>query len=115
MRHIPTLAMLTSPIATVRMRADQVRERLYVGGLPCDVVETEASVGGGAFPTARIRSFAVALSGQADEIERQLRVGTHAVIGRIGNGRLMLDLRSVPEASDDQLVRAVMASLSSPA
>jgi hypothetical protein len=37
------------------------------------------------------------------------------VIGRIGNGRLMLDLRSVPEAYDDQLVRAVTASLSSPA
>ena len=111
-RSIPTLAMLTSPVPTVRLRAEQVRERLYVGGLPCDVVETEASVGGGAFPTARIPSFAVALSGQADEIERRLRVGTHAVIGRIGNGRLMLDLRSVPEAYDDQLVRAVRASLS---
>ena len=86
-----------------------------IGGLSCDVVETEASVGGGAFPTARIPSFAVALSGQADEIERRLRVGTHAVIGRIGNGRLMLDLRSVPEAYDDQLVRAVTASLSTPA
>jgi L-seryl-tRNA(Ser) seleniumtransferase len=115
MRDIPTLAMLTAPIPTVRTRAEQVRERLCVGGLSCDVVETEASVGGGAFPTARIPSFAVALSGQADEIERRLRVGTHAVIGRIGNGRLMLDLRSVPEAYDDQLVRAVTASLSSPA
>ena len=111
-RHIPTLAMLTAPIGTVRIRGEQVRERLYAAGLACDVVETEASVGGGAFPTARIPSCAVAFSGPADEIERRLRLGAHAVIGRIGHGRLMLDLRSVPEAYDDQLVRAVMASLS---
>ena len=110
-REIPTLAMLTAPIATVRTRAEQVRERLCAVGVACDVVETEASVGGGAFPTARIPSFAVALADQADNVERRLRMGAHAVIGRIAHGRLLLDVRSVPEAYDDQLVRAVTASL----
>jgi len=110
-REIPTLSMLTVPVAHVRTRAEQVRERLHAAGIACDVAETEASVGGGAFPTARIPSFAVAFSGQADAIERRLRLGTHAVIGRIGQGRVLLDLRSVPEAYDDQLVRAVTAAL----
>jgi L-seryl-tRNA(Ser) seleniumtransferase len=111
-REIPTLAMLTSPAANVRMRAEQVAARLRGHGIPCDVVETEAGVGGGAFPTARIPSHAVAFSGDADDIERRLRLGAHPIVGRIANGRLMLDMRSVPDAHDEQLVRAVMASLS---
>jgi L-seryl-tRNA(Ser) seleniumtransferase len=110
-REVPTLAMLTTPVAVVQTRAEQVREQLRAGGLACDTVETEASVGGGAFPTARIPSFAVAFSGHADEVERRLRLGSHAVIGRISHGKLLLDLRSVPEAHDDRLVRAVRASL----
>ena len=110
-REIPTLAMLTASIASVRTRAEQVRERMLATGLKCDVVETEASVGGGAFPTARIPSFAVAFPGQADDVERRLRMGAHAIIGRIGQGRVLLDLRSVPEAYDDQLVRAACAAL----
>ena len=111
-REIPTLTMLTSPAASVRMRAEQAAARLRGNGIPCDVVETDAGVGGGAFPTAHIPSHAVAFSGNADELERRLRLGAHPIVGRIANGRLMLDMRSVPDAHDEQLVRAVMASLS---
>jgi len=32
------------------------------------------------------------------------------VIGRIANGRFLVDIRSVPEALDDQLVRAFAGS-----
>ena len=51
-REIPALAMLTSPAASIQMRAEQAAARLRSNGIKCDVVETEASVGGGAFPTA---------------------------------------------------------------
>jgi L-seryl-tRNA(Ser) seleniumtransferase len=111
-REIPTLAMLTAPSTTIKARAEQVRARLQAAGLTCDVVETEASVGGGAFPTARIASHAVAIDGQVDDIERRLRTAPNAIIGRIAHGRVLLDLRSVPAAHDDQLVRAAMAALS---
>jgi L-seryl-tRNA(Ser) seleniumtransferase len=110
-REIPTLAMLTTPAANVRLRAEQVAARLRGNGVLCDVVETDASVGGGAFPTAHIPSFAVALAGNADDQERKLRLGAHAIIGRIMNGRVLIDLRSVPDTHDEQLVRAVIASL----
>jgi len=111
MREIPTLAMLTAPAAIVRLRAEQVAARLRGNGVACDVVETEASVGGGAFPTARIASHAVALTGNADDLERRLRLGAHPVIGRIANGRILLDMRSVPDGHDEPLARAILASL----
>ena len=110
-REVPALAMLTAPAANVQLRAEQAAARLRGNGVSCDVVETEASVGGGAFPTARILSYAVALQGSAATIEQRLRSGVQPVIGRIANGRVLLDMRSVPTAHDEQLVRAVITSL----
>jgi L-seryl-tRNA(Ser) seleniumtransferase len=110
-REVPALAMLTAPAANVQLRAEQAASRLRGNGVGCDVVETEASVGGGAFPTARILSYAVALQGSAGTIEQRLRSGVQPVIGRIANGRVLLDMRSVPTAHDEQLVRAVITSL----
>ncbi|MDF2771493.1 MAG: L-seryl-tRNA(Sec) selenium transferase [Geminicoccaceae bacterium] len=110
-REIPTLAMLTAPLEAVAARADAVSAELRLSRIPCEVIETEASVGGGAFPTARIPSRAVALDGDAEEIERRLRHGTPPVIGRIGQGRVLLDVRSVPAAQDAALVRSVRAAL----
>jgi L-seryl-tRNA(Ser) seleniumtransferase len=110
-REIPTLAMLTTPVASVRARVEQAVARLRGLRVACEAVDTEASVGGGAFPTARIPSQAIALSGVADEQERRLRLGAQPIVGRIANGRVLLDLRSVPEAHDDDLVHAAAVSL----
>ena len=110
-REIPTLAMLTAPSDAVRARADAARDRLRTAEVRCDVIETEAGVGGGAFPTARIPSFAIALDGDAVALERRLRLGDHPVIGRIAQGRLILDLRSIPASQDDAFTRAVSAAL----
>ena len=110
-REVPALAMLTAPAANVQLRAEQAAARLRGNGVSCDVVETEASVGGGAFPTARILSYAVALQGSPAAIEERLRRGDHPVVGRIANGRVLLDMRSVPAGHDEELVRAVITSL----
>ena len=110
-REVPALAMLTAPAAAVRERASRVATRLAERGVAADVVESEASVGGGAFPTARIPSAALAIAGDAVTLERRLRGATHAVIGRIAADRLLLDLRSVPAAHDEAFVAALLEVL----
>jgi L-seryl-tRNA(Ser) seleniumtransferase len=70
-------------------------------------------VGGGAFPTARLASAALALAGPAVALERALRAAPLPVIGRIADDRLLLDLRSVPARDDARLVDAVAGALSS--
>ncbi len=105
-RTIPTLAMLTTPLAAVRARVEALRARLGVGG----VVASEGAVGGGAFPTARIASAALSLP-DAESTERRLRLGLPGVIGRIADGRCLLDLRSVPEADDDGFATSVARAL----
>jgi len=104
--------MLTTPEERVRERASALCSRLAAGGHRATVVSSTANVGGGSFPTTRIPSAAVALDGNAETLEARLRGAARPVIGRIEDGRLLLDLRSVPESGDDALVNAVLTALS---
>jgi L-seryl-tRNA(Ser) seleniumtransferase len=110
-REVPALAMLTAPPAEVRGRAERLRERLAAAGAAAGVEASDATVGGGAFPSARIPSAAVVLAGDAAELERRLRLAPTAVIARIADGRVWLDLRSVPAAHDAAFGDAVLAAL----
>ena len=107
LREIPVLAMLGAPVETLRQRARQLRGAL-TGDV--DIVESEASVGGGAFPTARIPSVALAFAG-GHELERRLRLGEPAVIGRVADEKLLIDLRTVAPGEDVVLAAAVSAAL----
>jgi len=80
-------------------------------GIECEVVDSEGAVGGGAFPTARLRSAAIAIAGNAVDIETRLRHSADAVIGRIVDGRVLLDPRSVPEDRDEAFAAAIVNAL----
>jgi len=107
MREVPVLAMLSAPLDELRARATHVATQ--VPG--ATVEESTASVGGGAFPNARIPSVAVTLRGDAQRIEERLRLGDPSVVGRIADGRLWLDVRTVPSADVPSLVAALGAAL----
>jgi L-seryl-tRNA(Ser) seleniumtransferase len=111
LKEIPVLAMLTAAPTEVESRAHAVARTLREGGVDAQVVATKASVGGGAFPTAEIPSSAVVLSGGAEAAEARLRRGEPPVIGRIADGKLLLDLRSVQPREDATLSRAVLKAL----
>ena len=106
-REIPTLAMIAADVADVRARARAIAQRLASRGVRCEVMDTESSVGGGSFPTARIASAAVALSGNAEQLDARLRAGEPPVVGRIVDGRVLLDVRTVPPAVDEELATKV--------
>jgi L-seryl-tRNA(Ser) seleniumtransferase len=112
--------MLTATAESIRARAEavvaSVRTHTIVpadaGAAPDLRVEaSEATVGGGAFPTARIPSWAVTLGGDANAIEARLRTGAVPVIARIEAGRVRLDLRSVDPTDDAALASLLRAAL----
>jgi L-seryl-tRNA(Ser) seleniumtransferase len=109
-REVPILRMLTTPVDEIRARSGALAARLGATGVRCTVVESEATVGGGAFPGARIPSAAVAFDDGA-ELESALRGAPVPVIGRIADGKLLLDLRSVPEIHDDLLASSIAAGV----
>jgi L-seryl-tRNA(Ser) seleniumtransferase len=78
-----------------------------------ELVETDARVGGGAAPEVALPGFAVALDagrGGADQLARALRVGSPAVVARVADGRVLLDLRTILPGEDEALLAAVAAA-----
>ena len=108
MREIPILAMLAAPAADVRSRAERMRADLSRQGVDAAVAESDASVGGGAFPAARIASWAVHLPGNAVQIEAAARGARLPIIGRIHDGRFLLDLRTIPPEEDAALTTIIV-------
>ena len=112
LKEIPVLAMLTESLEEIELRAHGVVAALRPWKIEAGVESSRASVGGGAFPTAEIASSAVVLRGDAQQIEERLRLGDPAVIGRIAEGRLLLDLRSVLPREDAALAKAIVKARS---
>ncbi len=102
-REIPTLRMISHDVGELRARARSIAERLSLRGIACEVVETDASIGGGSFPTAHIASAAVALSGNPEYLDVRLRAADPPVVSRILDGRLLLDVRTVQPELDEEL------------
>jgi L-seryl-tRNA(Ser) seleniumtransferase len=109
---IPALAMLTCPEPAIRERARVMAAALQAAGIEADVVDSVAGVGGGAFPTARIPSAAVRLNGDAVANERRLRAATPAIVARVTNDHVLLDLRSVPSRDDTGFLHTLIRALS---
>lgn len=91
--RVPVYAMLHQSNAALRARAEQLVDMLGAGALE----RTEAFAGGGSLPEERIESWAVALTppGGAAAASAALRDGVPAVVGRISEGRLLLDMLAV--------------------
>jgi L-seryl-tRNA(Ser) seleniumtransferase len=109
MRTIPVLAQLSEPVSALRERAERLRAT--IGGSRVEVVETKASVGGGAFPTAEIPSAGIAIAGRPEIVEQQLRGNDPPIIARIAEGRVILDLRTVAPGEDVDVAAAVRAAI----
>jgi L-seryl-tRNA(Ser) seleniumtransferase len=110
MREIPVLAQLSATTDELRARASHIGTALPLHA-EVSIVESTATVGGGAFPTARIPSIALRFGANADELERKLRLGQPAVISRVFDGRLHLDLRTILPLEDDELTAAIQTAL----
>ena len=98
-REIPVLAMLTADEATLQARAERLAAA--VGG---EVVPAVAKVGGGALPLLELPGPAVAVD---EELAAKLRSGDPPVIGRIEDGRLLLDPRTLTDDEVPLVARAL--------
>jgi L-seryl-tRNA(Ser) seleniumtransferase len=103
MREVPVLRMITEAAGEIAMRAQRIADQLASEGFDVAVVSTVATVGGGAYPSSRIPSHALAFSGDVQRMEEALRRTRVPVVGRIERDALLLDMRSVLPQDDAQL------------
>lgn len=114
LRDIPVLQMLTTPLAALRTRSEAFAQRLSaIPGLTADVRDDVAYVGGGSLPDVAVPTVVVAVEvvGVSDaELATRLRTGSPAVVGRVQDGRFLIDLRTVFARQEDELHAALNAA-----
>ena len=101
----PVAQALDVDVTELRARAQRIAEQLA----DAQAVDCIAAVGGGGAPGVELPSAAVSLP---ESYAAPLRTGTPAVVGRLENGRCLLDLRTVAPEDDDALAAAVLACMS---
>lgn len=109
--ELPTLQMIHAPVEEMEERARRLADELSrVTDLKVDVASSVARSGGGTLPTYEIPSFAVRIGGMdAEDLAKQLRDADVPVVGRVQEGRLWLDVRTLLPGDETSVVRAVEA------
>ena len=111
--EVPVWQMLSARVDGLRSRAEAIRDGLSDAFADdVDVIETDATVGGGALPGEVLPSVALALRhGRPEALLARLRAARPAVVGRIAGGRVLLDLRTILPDEDQAVASAVGAAL----
>jgi L-seryl-tRNA(Ser) seleniumtransferase len=117
-REIPTLQMLTVNQEILEKRAYRL-ENLLQSVLDKTIAEFTvekgvSAVGGGAMPAAELFTAVIAVSPRnisAGELQAALRRGEPAVMGRVQEDRLILDIRTISDSEFQLLAEAVAQAL----
>ena len=112
---VPIWRMIGVPADEVKARAKKWAEKIGERASP---VKAQSTIGGGSLPGETLPTWALAIEcygvdGGAEAIARRLREADNPVLGRIEDGRVLLDARTVLPDEDDALLKAVQSALHS--
>ena len=119
LREVPGLRMLGMPLDELRKKAESLAAQLRaVDGLASiHVTEDIAYVGGGSLPDQAMKTWVVEIeaSGLSEtELAYRLRTGCPALIGRLRENKLVLDVRTILPQQEELLVEAVQRAVRAP-
>jgi len=111
---IPALRMMHLSADAIRERAAAVQKTLSsASSLKIEIISGDSVIGGGAAPQATLPTWLLALDSQklsADALAGRLRaMQPLPIIGRVEEGRVLLDLRTVSPEQDSMIVQALSA------
>ncbi len=115
-QKIPVWRMISEPENSIKERADKLC-KLLTEKLPAtfsvSVNREEAEIGGGALPLETLPTFVVEISikdKSEESFYELLRKEEPPVIGRLKNGKLLLDMRTVKEEEVEVLSKSVLSA-----
>jgi len=103
----------------MRLSADEINQRAQAlcvnlksaSALRIEIISGESLIGGGSAPTSSLPTFLLAITAEglsADDIAARLRGNDPAVIARVEEGRVLIDLRTVLEDEEPGLIAALL-------
>jgi L-seryl-tRNA(Ser) seleniumtransferase len=94
--EIPVWRMIARPLAKIAAEADTWAARLQEMGIRAEVIDGRSTVGGGSLPGTSLPSRLVAIQRtNLDQLAARLRQERIPVIGRIQDGRFLIDPRTI--------------------
>ena len=109
--EVPTMAMLAASSDELKGKAGILLDQLRQAEVSAQLVAVEGQVGGGSVPTQTVPSWAVALEGDVEVLEKKLRLGENTIIGRIHDGKYLLDVRTIWMEDFPLIVRALKEAM----
>ena len=109
--EIPVIAMLSADPGQLREKAERLAALLAGAGVSTQIVPTEGRVGGGSVPNHSLPSYAVAFGGDVNALEERLRRGLRPIVGRIHEGRYLLDVRTLLESDFEVIAGALREAM----
>jgi L-seryl-tRNA(Ser) seleniumtransferase len=106
---LPVLRMAKLRVEAIGARADRLASALRTAGWLTEVVDGVSTIGGGSAPGSVLptRLVAIVHGGEsADALDARCRGLDTPIIGRIDDDRFLLDLRTVREEEDEEIVIA---------
>jgi L-seryl-tRNA(Ser) seleniumtransferase len=116
--YVPTLRMIAMDADAIKIRVDRLCQRCQEAFADRATIEARAvssQVGGGALPEQNLASWAVSLlprQMKLSQVEQALRFATVPVMGRVEDERLIIDLRTVSEGEEEDLLASIGEALS---
>ena len=107
---IPALRMMRLTKDEIGKRAEALAARIAAPKLKVEILDGESILGGGAAPSSALptRVLAITVEGlSADELSARLRASDPAIVARVEEGRVLLDLRTVFPEQDAALAAAL--------
>jgi L-seryl-tRNA(Ser) seleniumtransferase len=118
LQDVPVQRQLRLPAEEVRARAEALRARIAAdaeaAGVVAAVEAGDSTSGGGSSPSSRIPTWLLSLRGggrEAGMLAEGLRRGSPAVLARVAEGALLIDLRTVEPDRDPAVAAALQAIL----
>ena len=101
-KNIPTLRMLLCPITELKKRAQKLKRKLQnkTDKFTFTIALDYSMVGGGSMPTEKMETYVIKIKSDlftAMQIEEGLRMNKVAIIVRINNNEVLMDLRTLFE------------------
>jgi L-seryl-tRNA(Ser) seleniumtransferase len=122
---VPALQMIRATADQIGGRADRIRQELkpFLASAQADIeiAEGKSVIGGGSTPAEYLTTNLLCIRSakcSAGQLEERLRTGTNIagaqhvpVLARVSDDRLLLDLRTVFPAQEQELIAALTAAL----
>lgn len=110
-KNIPTLNMLLCPLEELVIRAKKLKRKLQnkTDKFTFTIENDYSMVGGGSMPTEKLETQVIKIKSEsyaAQKIEESLRMNEVAIITRINNNEVIMDLRTLFEKDYEIIVEA---------